>query len=1467
MKQQVRVGVLTSLLMAPAVLANANEQINEENINPQQVAEQSAVVHPLAVNAVVNNEIETNDTVEDENGSSQATSNETTVADKQNANMTTADAPVEQESNTADTKTLSDIDEKRIDELKGIGENTLTYVFDKYATWIDDLLGKGIIGVDQAVFLKEKVNYLKGFDDLRKKAKLLNDEINLLKPTNSNTIARVQALTKDLAEIESEFIELRQKFDVQYNIYFKIVTQFVQESANATVLPTYHGNIAKFLVDHISNSATLKKFEQDVIRPGEVISKLAGTISDPVKPEETLAALISYDDHTDSTNSSLVENGTYAQQVKEAYDNFNLFVSSKFSSTEKQILESYQLDDGRTIKQVLDAFQKDLQASANVEKAIVEIDANINALTASQFNSNMKTMLPNYDKLTERQKAMVASYKPLVVGQNMLGAYEVSSSIATLRPSNKDDYRLALYEVNKAYEALDPAAQVYVKNIDILNSHKTDFEKAVGTVTVDPSNNITIDYGDPKSVEGLIKGISEDKVTEAKIADARKAYNALTPVQKRLVNNYKELQNWEKFAKTSLKLIDQIDKIAIENSKKFASDVTKANKALDRLSDEQQQLVTNVPRLHYLTPYATAFTNLNSLRPSNKPEYALKLEAVKAEIEALNELAEADEMKEGDSADLVKLKADLTADLQPKSGDLEAATKVKELIEAAFNETNAVNKLEKISEAREQYNLLSNEQKRVVDNLKTLTAMEKEVSGPLKVMKQIDAVDPGNKTFASKAKSAMNAYDKLSTSMKNYINEDYKAKVENFKRYLELSDLVKALKSSSPTFEKDAEKVRGKLDDLKSSSGWKAVADTDYVPLLIEAAELLEPKVSALEDARSFAEALDEKINSLGALFSSEQFYLLADEIEADYTALSADGKKLVKNYKQFQQLKKDGTAAYKVIEQINNRVIYAEDVASASYEKAVANAIKAYEKLTPNQKRYVYNYSSVLEPQLRIYEVVSMINKLKPTSKTYLDDLNSVRLAYEALSEEDKKKLEPIYYKLTNGEVGVEEVRKVIQLINDAVPGSEDYVKKLQEARTAYDQLATISSSYQKLVTNYKTLQDREKAMKPVMDSVYQIQELQELIVRPLNDAATFVRKYNAAVKAYEKVPYESRHLIHNRHVLLSEIYPVASTMEAILNIKASSKTFSTDVQKAREWYDNLNSADKALVTNYSSLVAFEQIVSGGNEVDSMIAQIPKTPISGYLQAIKNARAAYNALLPDEKRAVVLYKELQNYEKGVKNVLAAIDAIDNIQNASNLISAYDKAIKALDKLTADERQMIPNMSKLQSVGPAIEVYKQIQSLKPSQENYAGSVQAIYAAYNRLSTVEKQYVTNFAQLQEAKNNVDNLATVIAKISTIQPGTRNYARDVQEALALYNTLPAALKKLVTNADMLKNSEKEITAAEKVRAMIMEIDVNAANFVEKTLAARNAYDKLTSNEKRLVSNYFLLEDFEYELGNMF
>lgn len=1371
MKKQVRISVLTGLLLVPAAIASANE-----NVNP-------AVVEEADVSNIPYN----------------------TLADL-------------------------DVDKIRLDEIMNLNEKSALTNIQVYYDLLDDLDLNNKLTADEYSLLNAKLQYLNALKELKSQSASLSNSISLLKTTNADLLTTVPNMKGKYETLVDSFKIARAELDTAVNDYSSYSTPDFEQKAFATMLD-YLKDIEGFEKEYIKNASTLKTFISDIKRPQKLIYGMDGTAT----ADGYIEKLLQYNR---VPNDKITE-------FKDLVAALNTEYTGQLTANEKKIVDSHLLANGITVGALMKSAQDDIKAAAAVNAQIATV-ATTEFKTASTFSTKIKAITTAYSKLKDRQKDLADQYV-LVQGTDTVDGYQaalnVVDMITALKAGPTNAYRNAVTAAEDAYTALDTIMQKYVLNLNLLTTARADLDAAI-------------------LVEDIIKNIA----TAEDVKNARAAYNALSSNQKKIVQNYTDLQAWEKTASASLKVIDQINKLKIENKKTFETTVTSANTAYEKLGTaKEKSLVANYSRLQYLLPFAKVtgtFYNLKTTATNYKDQVNELLTALQAGSGSLvDALAAATAASEADAIALTKLKNDLTTSVTALKNQLNLADVVIDLINAAADETlTGSAKLRAILDAREAYNSMTDAQaKKLVTNLKTLTDLEKTFSQPATVTKTIEEVDPEHTSFASKAKAAITAFEKLTTSQKSYISDENKKRIEDFKIALAFIDQMKALNPSKDGFKKLIEEARSKYTELTGASSPFTSTLKDS---LKDALTTYDKTITAHENAITIGGTLVSRIDALGLLIGTA-FLKEIEAIEAAYELLSADAKKQVTNYKHFTTLKKDGTAALKVVDLIRDETIVTINVSNKDYAKKIDTAVKAYEKLTGRQKSYVYNYDSSLKPYLKIGEIVAQINALNPTSKSYLEDVAQIRLQYERLSQVEQGYLADILYKIEEAETGLSKVTEVMDLIEAAVPSAENYVEKLLAARAAYDKLARINSAYQKLVLNYKDLTNREKALKPVTTVIYQIQELQELLTRPYNDALGFVKKYNTAIKAYEKIEYDSRQLVTNRDILLSTIYPVATTMEAITLIKPTGKTFAEEVLRARALYDSLSTADKALITNYPDLVAYENTVNGGIAVDELIRAIPTKSTNQYMQAIKDARAAYNALTAAEKRAVTLYNELVNYEKGVKNVLIAIDLIDGLQHSSNLVSQYDKVVKALEKLTVEQRAMIPNLNKLTSIGPAIEVYKMIEKLKPTDPAYAGSIQAAIAAYNRLSSAEKFYVTNYSKLEQGRKDMDAVSAAINKISEISPASKNYAAQVQAALAAYNSLPAAMKKLVTNYSVLKEAEKEVAAVEKVRQLIAEIDPSSFNFDRKVEAARVAYDKLTAQQKRMVSNYFMLEEYEKQL----
>ncbi|WP_332651212.1 hypothetical protein [Lysinibacillus sp. 54212] len=1364
MKKQVRISVLTGLLLAPGAIVSANE-----NVNPATIEKEDKSNIPY-----------------------------NTLADL-------------------------DVDQIRLQEIMDLNEKSALTNIEVYYDLLNDLDYNNKLTPDEYALLTAKLDYLNALKDLKSQAAGLTNSISLLKLTNPDLLVSVPSMQGKYETLVQSFKGVRADLDLAVNDYSSYSTPDFEQKAFSTMLD-YLKDIEGFEKEYIKNASTLKTYIEDIKKPQKFIYGSDGTTS----ADGYIERLLKF-------------NGVSKDKILEFKDlvaELNGEYASRLTANEKKIVDSHLLSNGVTVTALMKSAQVDIKAAEALDAQIATI-ATTEFKTAATFSSKIKAINLAYSKLNTRQKDLAEKYS-LVLGDatkkdGYQHALNVVDRITALKASSTDAYRNAVEAVEDAYAELDASMQKYVLNLNLLATARTDIDAAI-------------------PVENDIQNIK----TAEDVKAARAAYNSLSSNQKKLVQNYSDLQAWEKTASNSLRVIDQINKIKIENKKTFETTVTSAEKAYEKLGTEnEKQLVSNSTRLQYLLPFAKVTGTFYNLK-STATDYKKQVKDLLVALEALTVDTNA---SEADAASLTKLKEELKLSVTGLENQLDVAEVVINLINEAAKETlTGSAKLQAILDARAAYNSMTDAQaKKLVTNLKTLTDLERTVSQPVTVTKTIEAVDPEHSSFASKAKSAITAYVRLTASQKSYISDENKKRIEDFKISLAFMDQIKALTPTKEGFKTLVEEARSKYIELTGDSSPFASTLKDK---LKDALSIYESTISAHENAITIGSTLVARIDSL-SLLTGTAFLKEIEAIEAAYALLPADAKKQVTNYKSFTTLKKDGTTALKVVDLIRDEMIITVNVAHRDYARKVEAALKAYDRLTGRQKSYVYNYDAGLKPYLKIADIVSQINALKPTSRTYLEDVAQIRMQYERLSQIEQGYLADILYKIEAAESGLATVTEVMDLIDAAVPGAENYVEKLIAARAAYDKLARINSAYQKLVLNYKDLTNREKALKPVTTVIYQIQELQEMLTRPYNDALSFVRKYTTAVKAYEKIDYDSRQLVTNREVLLSTIYPVASTMEAISLIKPTSKTFAEEVLRARALYDALSPADKALISNYQALVAYENTVVGGLAVDELIRAIPTKSANQYMQAIKDARAAYNALSVAEKRAVTLYQELVSYEKGVKNVLIAIDLIDGLQHSTNLVAQYDKVVKALEKLTAEQRAMIPNLNKLASIGPAIEVYKMIEKLKPSDPAYAGSIQAAISAYNRLSSAEKFYVTNYSKLEQARKDTDAVSAVIDKISEISPSSKNYAAQVRAALAAYNSLPAAMKRLVTNYSVLKEAEKEVAAVEKVRQLISEIDPSSYYFDRKVEAARMAYDKLTAQQKRMVSNYFMLEEYEKQL----
>lgn len=315
-------------------------------------------------------------------------------------------------------------------------------------------------------------------------------------------------------------------------------------------------------------------------------------------------------------------------------------------------------------------------------------------------------------------------------------------------------------------------------------------------------------------------------------------------------------------------------------------------------------------------------------------------------------------------------------------------------------------------------------------------------------------------------------------------------------------------------------------------------------------------------------------------------------------------------------------------------------------------------------------------------------------------------------------------------------------------------------------------------------------------------------------------------------------------------DVDAVVKKIDAIGTVTVDSEAA---IQDARAAYEALNVRQRKLVTNYEVLEAAEAALVVAKEnaaaiqaVEDRIAAIGEVTASSVSKSrIDRARQAYNALAPE------LQAQVSNYD-----VLEAAEA------------RYAELVGAAEDAAAAEP-----------------VIKLIDAIGTVTLNSGAKIEAAEEAYGKLTESQKALVTNYQVLVDARTAYDALVqqaagdqqaaqAVIDKIAEIGEVTLDSEAAIQAARAAYELLTPAQKNLVTNYVTLTNAESALAALQKdaadqaaadaVEALIDAIGEVTVEKEDQITAAREAYNALTADQKRLVENFAVLTAAEAQLS---
>ena len=358
--------------------------------------------------------------------------------------------------------------------------------------------------------------------------------------------------------------------------------------------------------------------------------------------------------------------------------------------------------------------------------------------------------------------------------------------------------------------------------------------------------------------------------------------------------------------------------------------------------------------------------------------------------------------------------------------------------------------------------------------------------------------------------------------------------------------------------------------------------------------------------------------------------------------------------------------------------------------------------------------------------------------------------------------------------------------------------------------------------------------------------------------------------------------------HVLKAPDDPAVAAVKELIDAIGEVTLESGDaIDAARTAYDKLPEAKKALVDNYEKLTAAEEAytalvdAAAAKAVDDLIDAIGEvTADSG--DAIKAARAAYDALTDTQKELVKNYEKLTAAEEAYTALVdaAAAKAVDDLIDAIGEVTADSgDAIKAAraayDALTDTQKELVKNYEKLTAAEEAYTALVDAAAAKAVDDlidaigevtaDSGDAIKAARAAYDALTDTQKELVKNYEKLTAAEEAYTALVDAAAAkavddlIDAIGEVTADSGDAIKAARAAYDALTDTQKELVKNYEKLTAAEEAYTAlvdaaaAKAVDDLIDAIGEVTADSGDAIKAARAAYDALTDTQKELVKNY--------------
>lgn len=420
--------------------------------------------------------------------------------------------------------------------------------------------------------------------------------------------------------------------------------------------------------------------------------------------------------------------------------------------------------------------------------------------------------------------------------------------------------------------------------------------------------------------------------------------------------------------------------------------------------------------------------------------------------------------------------------------------------------------------------------------------------------------------------------------------------------------------------------------------------------------------------------------------------------------------------------------------------------------------------------------------------------------------------------------------------------------------------------------------------------------------DNVLEIIQLLDIDQASLNHA-TEALNY-AVVKWALKNDQEEKYqpdLTEEQKLILDDVFGIKQRIAALPPVDQVLVTDATTIDQLKEEIASLDPKQIDLIPNVSKLEELQNKINEKmieiEKVNKLIEQLPAEDRLSFddQDLIENIRNTYDALSDDQKTKVKNYELLKNIESAYENfaINTLTKQIEELPTVKQVTLDNGEDIKQIlqnyNNLSEKIKKQIKNSIKLQEVNERYQSLVEIHQVQlkidklPAPENltmkHEQQVKEAREEYETLTKEQQQEIDitllekleiKMEQLIISSKKISNVINLIDNLPSVEEVKLSDRTDIELARSLFDALSATDKEKVTNESklihieaVLKKLENEKLEDEKPLRNVENLINSIPSPVNITLQSQSiiqqastAYDQLTIEQQKQVSNYYVL-----------